>query len=75
MRVAHNYGKVRIVHDGSPLDVAHDIRVEWFRDGVWKPYKLINSIADDYAYTNAQEAAGRAIKLLAAEAAANLPGV
>ena len=75
MRVAHNYGKVRIVHDGSPFDVAYDIRVEWLKNGNWELYKGINSLSDDYAHTNASEAAGRAIATLAAEAAANLPGV
>ena len=75
MRVAHNYGKVRIVHDGSPFDVAYDIRVEWLKNGNWELYKGINSLRDDYAHTNASEAAGRAIAALAAESAANLPGV
>ena len=53
MRIAHNYGKVRIVYDGSPFDVAYDIRVEWLVDGEWKLYKGINSLSDDYAHTNA----------------------
>jgi hypothetical protein len=75
MRVAHNYGKVRIVHDGSPFDVAYDIRVEWLKNDNWELYKGINSLSDDYAHTNASEAARRAIAVLAAEAAANLPGV
>ena len=75
MRVAHNYGKVRIVHDGSPFDVAYDIRVEWLKNDEWVLYKGINSLSDDYAHTNASEAAGRAIAILAAESAANLPGV
>ncbi len=75
MRVAHNYGKVRIVHDGSPFDVAYDIRVEWLKNDNWELYKGINSLSDDYAHTNASEAARRAIAVLAAEAAATLPGV
>ena len=74
MRVAHNYGKVRIVHDGSPFDVAYDIRVEWLKDGEWVLYSGFNSLSDDYAHTNANNAASRAIAILAAEAAANLPG-
>ena len=75
MRVARDFGKVRIVYDGSPFDVAYDIRVEWLKNDEWVLYKGINSLSDDYAYTNANEAAGRAIAILAAEAAATLPGV
>ena len=75
MRVARDFGKVRIVYDGSPFDVAYDIRVEWLKNGNWELYKGINSLSDDYAHTNAAEAAGRAIATLAAESAANLPGV
>lgn len=69
MRVAQDFGQVRIVHDGSPFDVAYDIRVEWLQDGEWTLYHGFNSLSDDYAFTNSQEAAGRAIKRLAAEAA------
>ena len=75
MRVAHNYGKVRIVHDGSPFDVAYDIRVEWLVNDEWVLYRGFNSLSDDYAHTNASEAASRAIAKLAADAAANLPGI
>ena len=70
-----DFGKVRIVSDASPFDVAYDVRVEWLVDGEWKLYHGINSLSDDYAMTNAREAAGRAIAKLAADAAANLPGV
>ena len=70
-----DFGLVRIVTDGSPFDVAYDVRVEWFRDGEWKLYHGINSLSDDYALTNAREFAGRAIAKIAAEKAANLPGV
>ena len=38
-------------------------------------YRGFNSLSDDYANTNAGEAARRAIAILAAEAAENLPGV
>lgn len=75
MRVAHDFGKVRIVHDGSPFDVAYDIRVETLVDGEWKFYSGHNSLSDDYANTNARESAARAIKKLAEESARNLPGV
>lgn len=69
MRVAHDWGRVRIVHDGSPLETAYDVRVEWLVDGQWELYHGFNSFSDDYAFANSQEAAGRAIKKLAAEAA------
>lgn len=69
MRVAHDFGKVRIVHDGDPFITAYDIKVEWLVDGAWVLYHGFNSLSDDYAHTNAREAAGRAIKKLAAEAA------
>ncbi len=69
MRVAHDFGLVRIVHDGSPFERAYDIRVEWMQNGEWALYHGFNSLSDDYANTNAREAAGRAIKQLAAEAA------
>lgn len=75
MRVSHNYGKVRIVHDGSPFDVTYDIRVEWLKNDNWELYQGFNSLSDDYAFTNANAAAGRAIAILAAESANNLPGV
>jgi hypothetical protein len=70
MRVAQDFGPVRIVHDGSPFDVAYDIKVEWLVDGEWQLYHGFNSLSDDYAFTNSREAAGRAIKKLAALAAA-----
>jgi hypothetical protein len=63
-----DFGNVRIVSDGSPFDVAYDVRVEWLVDGEWELYKGINSLSDDYAMTNAREAAGRAKAKLAAEA-------
>ena len=70
MRVAHDWGKVRIVHLGSPMDHASDIVVETLEDnGVWKRYAGFNSLSDDYAFTNSREAAGRAIEMKAAEAA------
>lgn len=69
MRVAHDFGLVRIVHDGSPFERAYDIRVEWMQNGEWTLYHGFNSLSDDYAFTNSREAAGRAVKRLAAEAA------
>ena len=42
-----DFGLVRIVCEGSPFDVAYDVRVEWLRDGEWKLYKGINSLSDE----------------------------
>lgn len=72
MRVARDFGLVRIVHDGDPFNTAYDIRVEWMQAGAWELYHGFNSLSDDYAFTNSQEAAGRAVKRLAAEAAAQV---
>ena len=69
-----DFGKVRIVCDGSPFEVAYDVRVEWLVEGEWKLYYGINSLSNDYAMTTAREFAGRAKAKLAAEAAV-LPGV
>jgi hypothetical protein len=69
MRIAHDFGLVRIVHDGSPLEKSYDIRVEWLKDGEWTLYHGFNSFSDDYAFTNSREAADRAVKRLAAETA------
>lgn len=75
MYVAHDYGKVRIVHDGDPFNDTYDIRVETLVDGEWKFYNGFNSLSDDYAHTNAKDSARRAIAILASKAAENLPGV
>lgn len=70
MRVAHDFGLVRIVHLGSPMEHASDIVVETKEaDGTWKRYRGFNSLSDDYAHTNAREAAGEAIKRIAKEKA------
>jgi hypothetical protein len=68
MRVAHDYGSVRIVHDGSPFDVLYDVRVEWKVNGEWKFYDGYNSLSNDYAYTESHASASRAIEELAAKA-------
>lgn len=70
MYVAHDFGKVRIVHDGSPFDVLYDVKVEILKDGEWKFYDGYNSLSNDYAFSESRKSAGRAIKELAAEAAA-----
>ncbi len=69
MRIAHDFGMVRIVHSGDPMQTSYDIRVEWLVNGNWELYHGFNSLSDDYAYTNSKEAANRAIKKLAAETA------
>lgn len=69
MRIAHDFGMVRIVHNGDPMQTSYDIRVEWLVNGNWELYHGFNSLSDDYAYTNSKEAANRAIKKLAAETA------
>jgi len=70
MRVANDWGKVRIVYDGSPFDVAYDVRVEWLVEDEWTLYQGFNSLSDDYAITNANAAASRAIIKMEADAAA-----
>jgi len=50
---------VRINYDGSPFDVAYDVKVEQLSDGEWKMVSGFNSLSDDYAYTNAANAARR----------------
>ncbi len=70
MRIAHDFGLVRIVHLGSPMDHASDIVVETQEaDGTWKRYAGFNSLSNDWAHTSAREAAGEAIKMKAAEKA------
>ena len=69
MRIVHDYGLVRVVSDGDPFTKAFDIVVQ-FRENIesdWKMYHGFNSLSDDYAYTNAREAAGRCVKNLAAK--------
>lgn len=48
---------VRINYDGSPFDVAYDVKVEQLTDSEWKMVAGFNSLSDDYAYTNAAKAA------------------
>jgi hypothetical protein len=69
MRVAHDFGLVRIVHLGDPFNFESDIVVEINRSGEWKKFAGFNSLSDDYAFLNSKEAAGRAIQMLAAEIA------
>jgi len=67
MRVIHDYGLVRVISLGDPFKHSHDIQVQHQRDGKWHLYQGFNSLSDDWAYTNAREAAGHAIRERAAE--------
>lgn len=69
MYVMHDYGLVRIVRDGDPFVKSYDIRVEVKENDAWKLYHGFNTLSDDYAYTNAREAAGRAIAEIAKDKA------
>ena len=55
---------VRIRREGNPFEVSNDVIVEVLRDGEWTYYSGFNSVSDDYAFTNAHEAAIRAGKVL-----------
>lgn len=72
-RIVCNFGLVRIVSTGlDPRINGSDINVE-VRDSdtsPWEFYCGFNSFSDDYAHTNARDAAGRAIKGIAARKAA-----
>lgn len=71
MRIVHDYGLVRVVSLGDPFNNTYDIRVENYdRDAdIWRLWHGFNSLSDDYAYTNAREAAGRAIREMAKDIA------
>lgn len=70
MRIINDYGLVRVVSLGDPYTQTADIVVEIKIDNKWEFYAGYNSLSDDYAYNHANEAAGRAIKRMAAEKAA-----
>jgi hypothetical protein len=71
MRIIHDYGLVRVVSLGDPFANTYDIRVENYDSDadIWRLWRGFNSLSDDYAYTNAFEAAGRAIREVAREIA------
>lgn len=71
MYIANDFGLVRIVHDGSPFDKAYDIRVEWKEtpESEWTLYSGYNSLSNDYAFSESNKAASRAIAELAKRAA------
>lgn len=64
MNIIKDFGLVRIISEGSPFDVTYDLKVMWNKDGIWEMYRGFNSLSDDYASTNAREAAMRAVKEL-----------
>ena len=55
MRVFRDYGVVRVITEGSPFEVASDVKVQTLRNGVWETIRGFNSLSDDYALTNAQD--------------------
>ena len=71
MRIISDYGLVRVVSTGDPFANTYDVRVETYDSDadIWRLWRGFNSLSDDYAYTNAFEAAGRAIKEVAREIA------
>jgi hypothetical protein len=71
MRVISDYGLVRVISLGDPFANTYDVRVENYDSdaGIWRLWRGFNSLSDDYAYTNAFEAAGRAIREVAREIA------
>jgi hypothetical protein len=53
-----NYGSnVRVRYDGNPMDNAYDVFVDELQGTEWVPVNKFNSMSDDYAYTNAKQAA------------------
>ena len=69
MRIINDYGLVRVISLGDPFHNVYDIQVQVKDKDSWELYHGFNSLSDDYAYTNAREAAGRAIRERAAEIA------
>ena len=71
MRIIHDYGLVRVVSLGDPFANTYDVRVENYDSDadIWRLWRGFNSLSDDYAYTNAIEAAGRAIREVAKDIA------
>ncbi len=61
MMVRKDYGNVRIVWDGDPMQTRYDIRVEWKINGEWELYRGFNSFTNDWAHAAAAEAAAEAI--------------
>jgi hypothetical protein len=53
----------RVVIVGDPMQVAFDILMQTFNSvtGTWQAVRHFNSVSDDYALTNAREAAREAV--------------
>ena len=62
MRVFKDYGVVRVVTEGSPFEVASDVKVQTLNNDVWETIRGVNSLSDDYALTNAQNYAMQILK-------------
>jgi hypothetical protein len=62
MHVFKDYGSVRVVTEGSPFEVASDVKVQTLNNDVWETVRGFNSLSDDYALTNAQEYARQILK-------------
>jgi hypothetical protein len=62
MHVFKDYGVVRVVTEGSPFEVASDVKVQTLNNDVWETIRGFNSLSDDYALTNAQNYAMQILK-------------
>ena len=51
---------VRINSSGDPFKDVHDLVVEVLKDGEWTYYQGFNTLSNDYAYTEARNAAAKA---------------
>ena len=69
MRVITDLGLVRVVSKGDPMQHSSNIHVERLLDGIWIQVQGFNSLSDDYAFTNAREAAFDLVKQLAKQQA------
>lgn len=65
MRVINDWGLVRLVSTGDPFTLCKDLRVEVKEGESWRLWEGFNTLSDDWAHTNAREAAGWAIKEMA----------
>lgn len=52
--------KVRTINAGSPFENTYDLVVEVLVDGEWTYYQGFNTLSNDYAYTEARQAANAA---------------
>ena len=62
MHVFKDYGVVRVITEGSPFEVASDVKVQTLNNDVWETIRGFNSLSDDYALTNAQNYAMQILK-------------